>query len=89
MLPLIMRRNIIENLRRAGELDRAAAKCSETRERMSAMDLDRIPDFACQLKNFITYKEDLIKRGDTERHSEREAVRLLMRRQRETGEVKE
>lgn len=59
---------VIDLLRRAGELDRAAARCSETKRLLSTMECDRT------LALVTAYEQDLIDKGDTGGHTVQEAV---------------
>ena len=58
----------IDLLRRAGELDRAAERCSETKRLLSTMECDRT------LALVTAYEQDLIDKSDTDIHTVQEAV---------------
>lgn len=62
------RLRLVDVLRRAGELDRAAAQCSQVKRELSAGDYDHI------MAVIAAYDQDLIDKGDTSCHTVMDAV---------------
>lgn len=63
-----IRLRLVDILRRAGEFDRASARCSETKRLLSAGDYDRM------LALVAAYEQDLIDKGDIACHTMQEAL---------------